>query len=161
MFFCRGSLRCPVCIYHCTTTRINNLCMLLSKLFTHEKIITLSYPLLTAGLGVHRTLFKSLLFAAAAEALLPSQPACRPIASALLAPATVPLVVRSSNRLAAGVSAPAASDFLGVGVQFGGAMLVEVEVGVRKPKPEEEEVPEPLMSIALARRLFEAVLESL
>ena len=40
-------------------------------------------------------------------------------------------------------------------------MLVEVEVGVRKPKPEEEEVPEPLMSIALARRLFEAVLESL
>lgn len=117
--------------------------------------VSISYPLLTAGLGVHRTLFKSLAFA---PAPFLSHPAARPIASALLAPATVPLVDLSSSLLAAGVNAPAASDFLGVGVQFGGGMLPLD--GVRKPSSDDVPCP-PLMSAALARRLFEAVFDSL
>jgi len=64
------------------------------------------------GVGVHRTRFKSL-------SLLFSQPAVLPIASALL-DAAVPRVVRSSNLLAAGVSAPDASARRGV--QDGGGM---------------------------------------
>ena len=60
------------------------------------------------GVGVHRTRFKSLSFS-----LSFSQPAALPIASALLE-AAVPMVVRSSSLLAAGVSAPDASARRGV-----------------------------------------------
>lgn len=58
------------------------------------------------GVGVHRTRFRSL-------SLLFSQPAVLPIASALL-DAAVPIVVRSSSLLAAGVSEPDASARRGV-----------------------------------------------
>ncbi len=58
------------------------------------------------GVGVHRTRFKSL-------SLLFSQPATFPIASALL-DAAVPIVDRSSNIFAAGVSEPDASARRGV-----------------------------------------------
>jgi hypothetical protein len=58
------------------------------------------------GVGVHRTRFKSLSF-------LLSQPAALPIASALL-DAAVPIAVRSSSLLAAGVSDPGASARRGV-----------------------------------------------
>jgi hypothetical protein len=64
------------------------------------------YLRVTLGLGVHRTRFKSL-------SLLFSQPAALPIASALL-DAAVPIVVRSSSLLAAGVSEPGASARRGV-----------------------------------------------
>jgi hypothetical protein len=58
------------------------------------------------GVGVHRTRFKSL-------SLLFSQPAALPIASPLL-DAAVPIVVRSSSLLAAGISEPDASARRGV-----------------------------------------------
>ena len=64
------------------------------------------------GVGVHRTLFKS-----CSLAFTPSHPACLPIASARLA-AAVPIVVRSNNRLAAGVRFPSALR----GVHDGGAI---------------------------------------
>ena len=131
-----------------------------------ESIISIlqlvSHPLLTAGLGVHRTLFKSFAFSLLEP--FPSQFAVRPIASALLAPAIVPLVVRSSSLLAAGVNAPAASLFFGVippadGVQLGGGMLDLVLLpGVLNPKP--DEAPPPFIIAALARKLLDALLES-
>ena len=104
-----------------------------------------------AGLGVHRTLFKSCSFA-----FEPSHPACRPIASARLA-AAVLIVVRSSSRLAAGVRPPSAL----LGVQDGGgiAPLFDDPLardrtldGVRKPGV-------PNIS-AFARKLFTALFES-
>jgi hypothetical protein len=58
------------------------------------------------GVGVHRTRFKSL-------SLFFSQPAALPITSALF-DAAVPIVVRSSSLLAAGVSEPGASTRRGV-----------------------------------------------
>ena len=93
----------------------------------------------------------------------PSQFAVLPIASALRAPATVPLVVLSSNRLAAGVSAPAASLFFGVipadGVQLGGGILPLLLLpGVRNPKP--DDAPPPFIIAAFVRKLLDALLDS-
>jgi hypothetical protein len=88
----------------------------------------------------------------------PSHPAVRSIASALLV-AAVPRALRSSNRRAAGVRLPAASERRGV--HEGGAILPFVPLmgvlavipGVRPrcPRPS---------SPALARKLFDALLES-
>lgn len=82
-----------------------------------------------------------------------------PIASALRALATPDIVVLSSNRFAAGVSAPAASTFRGV--QLGGGIdlsSLPVLVGVRKPRLL---LLPPLINAAFARKLFAALLESL
>ena len=105
-----------------------------------------------AGLGVHLTLLRSFSFAFCEL----SHPEVFPITSALREPAT-PMVVRSRSRLAAGVSVPAASAFRGV--QFGGGIdpspLPLTLEGVLSPSPL------PLfMSAALARRLFEALLDN-
>lgn len=109
-------------------------------------------PLLVTGLGVgvHRTLFRSFSFA-----LGPSQPDDLPITSALL-DAAVPIAVRSSNLLAAGVSPPTASAFLGV--QDGGGidpLLAEprTELGVLI-------IPGTFNNSAFALRLLAALAES-
>lgn len=108
-----------------------------------------------AGLGVHRTLFKSFSFSFA-FAPFPSHAEALPIASARRDPAT-PEVVLSKRRLAAGVNAPIASTFLGV--ELGGGMDPRSptpgvrETNARTPLP-------PLMRAAFVRRLFEALFES-
>jgi len=91
------------------------------------------------GVGVHRTRFKSL-------SLLFSQAAALPIASALL-DAAVPIVVRSSSLLAAGVSAPDASARRGV--HDGGGMSPFLRAWLAPSK------------LAFARKLFAAEDESL
>lgn len=117
-------------------------------------------PLLVTGLGVgvHLTLLRSLSFGL--EDSLPSQLANLPMTSARLV-AAVPIVDLSSNRLAAGVSAPGASALLGV--HEGGGIdpfLSEFEpiptvVGVRPPRLGIPNRP------AFARKLFAAFVESL
>lgn len=99
------------------------------------------------GVGVHRILFISLSFGCDV-----AQPDALSIASARL-DARAPIVVLSNNRLAAGVRFPAASDRLGV--HDGGGIDpfrpgIGVRPGVRTPN-----------SVAFARKLLEALLESL
>lgn len=91
------------------------------------------------GVGVHRTRFKSL-------SLIFSQAAALPIASALLE-AAVPIVVRSSSLLAAGVNAPDASERRGV--HDGGAMSPFLRTWLTPSK------------LAFALKLFAAEDESL
>jgi hypothetical protein len=109
------------------------------------------------GAGVHRMRFRSFSLAF----VPPSHPAVRSMASALLI-AAVPKVLRSSNRRAAGVRLPAASERRGV--HEGGAILVFVPLipalgvlvvipGVRPRCPSPR-------SPALARKLFDALLDS-
>ena len=112
------------------------------------------------GAGVHRMRFKSFSFTAEP----PSHPAVRSITSALLI-AAVPKVLRSSNRRAAGVRLPAASERRGV--HEGGGIppfalvpliplpgVLGMMPGVRPSCPSPS-------SPALARKLFDALLESL
>lgn len=120
--------------------------------------ISSPHPLLVTGLGVgvHRTRFKS---CSLAFELPPSHPEALLIASARRE-AAVPIVERSSSLLAAGVSAPSALR----GVHDGGGMepfladpatiLLRTLDGVRRPGI-------PPRSSAFARRLFDAVFESL
>lgn len=106
-------------------------------------------------MGVHRTLFKSCSLTLDP---LRSHPETLSIASARLE-AAVPMVVRSSSLRAAGVSVPSALR----GVHEGGgmepfladpAMLLLTLEGVRNPG-------RPPSNSALARKLFDAELESL
>lgn len=107
------------------------------------------------GVGVHRTLFRSFSFA-----LGPTHPDARPITSALL-DAAVPIAVRSSSLLAAGVRPPTASAFLGV--QDGGG--IDPLFPVPDPDPRSEPgvltIPGTFNNSAFALRLFAAFAESL
>jgi len=111
------------------------------------------HPLLVIGLGVgvQRTRLRSFSLASVE---LPSHRDILSIASALLA-AAVPIAVLSSSLFPAGVSAPTASALLGVHVGGGIAPFVTLLFpGVR-------DIPGKPRSPALARRLFEALFESL
>lgn len=109
--------------------------------------------------GVHRTRFKSFSLGFAP----PSHLAVRSIASALLM-AAVPRVLRSSNRRAAGVKLPGASERRGV--HEGGGILPFPRVpfvpppGVAMIPGVRPSCPSP-SNPALARKLFDALLESL
>lgn len=102
------------------------------------------------GVGVHLTLLRSLSFGFAE----PSQPDSLPIASALRA-AAVPIVDLSSNRFAAGVSAPGASARRGVHEGGGIDPFLAALVGVRGARPGKPSSP------AFARSDFAALFESL
>ena len=109
-----------------------------------------------AGLGVHRTLFKSRSF------VFDDSHCCvLPIASARLAEATL-VVVLSSNLRAAGVSEPAASAFRGVhdggGMAFASAADLRIEVGVCDLRPSEP--PDPAMSATFALKLLAALADN-
>jgi hypothetical protein len=120
--------------------------------------IVLHRRMVGLGAGVHRMRFRSFTFVS------PSHPAVRSIASALLI-AAVPRVLRSNNRRAAGVRLPAASERRGVHEGGGIPSFLLVPLvpppgvlamipGVRPSCPSPS-------SPALARKLFDALLESL
>lgn len=108
------------------------------------------------GVGVHLTLFRSFSLALPP---LPSHPAIRPMASALLA-AAVPMVVLSNNLFAAGVKLPGTSALREVheGGGIGPPPILPVPTcvletpGVFGPSPSNPAFP---------RRLFDALLDSL
>ena len=88
--------------------------------------------------------------------LSPSQPANRPMASARL-DAAVPMVVLSSNCLAAGVRDPGPSALRGV--KDGGG--IEVLRLLPALPVDRDSKGTPLSKVALARRLFAASLDNL
>lgn len=94
------------------------------------------------GVGVHLTRLRSV-------SLLPPCHRARRSASSTLLAASAPIVVRSSSRFAAGVKLPNVSDFLGVQV---GGPIDPLRIFLLGVNPNNS---------ALARRLFDALFESL